>query len=705
MEPPPPPPPLPPPPRVAPPEEKGDVQDKIILILVALMVGLTLGYAFYGLSTVMANKKAAEAARQAREAANRKAHEQVLHQIDLLRVQGKELPPCPLVFPLLDKSKKLTAIGGYLSFLAMKRAAYLPESVFRIPNADQIFSSFNLFNPAENIAGNEYLTELPFRFQTKDFGEGRWIQTKRGYQIQLRFYGSHPAKNYKKSFKNNQLHLAPEWMASCLHDWAGFKPTEAQKAYLAKPTFQSDSDLKRAVADEKLLWTAPKAVCGWDAILAKNPEDSLLFDRWLTIQDDREGHKHLPLIEPLFQKCPQDDFIRADYAYNAALAQQYDAAIKVYMDSLMRDDNNSHWYEDAVWALQKKGYWEESIDLLTTWCGLHPDNPEAWMDLADDYLNWSWKAHGNDWSVSATEETRKLMKERMQKGLEAAQKAAQLAPQDCRVWSELERFGISAGWDRDQMQQYFQKAVALNPYRRLAYEHYLVYLKPRWFGSEKEEFEFARKYKDLYPDLVVKAATDSFINDDDYRSTTDPEKRIKLLADKVKKSPHWKECQEAFQEELRRHPAEMDNWKDYSYWAQIAGQGDEVLAFAKGAIPGGVEYAALYPYLELLSVEEEKDNQATSAGKNQVEDRPDVVKLKGNALRKLVALEPTHWRAWNQLAQYCVRHQFKEEAVKAFRALGEHRDDGVWGQKEFDQAKASLGLMPAPTPLPLPGKK
>ncbi len=109
------------------------------------------------------------------------------------------IPNCPLILPLLDKSKKITPVGSYLSYLAMKRAANLPETVFKMTNGWERFNALNLFgeNPAPLSIVKK---DLPAGFDVTDVGEGQYVKTSSGYKVTLKFSGSHAEKKYTKTF-------------------------------------------------------------------------------------------------------------------------------------------------------------------------------------------------------------------------------------------------------------------------------------------------------------------------------------------------------------------------------------------------------------------------------------------------------------------------------------------------------------------------
>ncbi|HJT23135.1 MAG TPA: hypothetical protein VJ873_01060, partial [bacterium] len=309
------------------------------------MLVLTGYYFGYQLPHDISSKKQREL--EAKLAAD-KPHKEIIAMIDDLKAHGTALPPCPLIYPLLDNKGKITYLGSYLSYFAMKQGSYLPHTVFRIPNAGEIYNEFGLFDP-DSPMHLAYRTQLPLYFGTKDLGEGKLLKSGSSYRIQLRFWGTHPEKKYSKTFKKGKLHLAISWMSSCLQDYAGYHPTAEEAGYMAKPIFTNDEDLNRAARSETYFRNGgPALVLNWDKILAKNPENPYLLNRWISVLGSRDGVHRLDMLEPLIKKYPDATFYKLEYAYELYLSEKYDDGFKVAYKEMMRDDNDPDWYEYAA---------------------------------------------------------------------------------------------------------------------------------------------------------------------------------------------------------------------------------------------------------------------------------------------------------------------------------------------------------------------
>ncbi|HTA75947.1 MAG TPA: hypothetical protein VK791_02180, partial [bacterium] len=590
------------------PPPKTPLWQLILLILVSTVL-ITYGYIY--VQGFIKDREQAKRSAQEQAAAEALPHQQIQAKIQNLLQHGTALPPCPLVYPLLDNQGRVTPLGSYLSYFSMKQASYLPKTVFSIPNAGEIFNEFDLFTP-NSPKQKVYKDQLPYYFgNVKDFGEGKILKAGSGTKIQLRFWGTQKSKKYSKIFKKGKLHLAISWMASCLQDYMGFKANADQTAYRDKPIFVDDKDLTRAAQLETFFRNdGGSLITGWDAILAKNPDNPYLIDRWLDILDLRGGAKRLETMQKMIEKNPDNTFSKLDYLVECLKAEQYDAGISIGFQEMSRDDNDPDWYDLTVDCLEWKGYYSEAVQLLNAWAKLHPDNQEAWMKLKDVEVSWAWVARGSGWANTVTKEGERLMVERMGDAVAAGTKAAQIAPGDGRVWSKLLSLGNGSSFTHDQMKVYFDKMFKTNPNRSQGYDAYLEYLKPKWNGTEEEMLSFARKYDEYDPGLLAAACAESFevYSDDD---TDEGEKnRAVILKRKMEGSKELKEFEKSELRHLSIHPEDMNLWSTFLGWEDQAGHQNLAFDLAKKLSKQNPELKALPPTLYLAWVKAAKDNMA-----------------------------------------------------------------------------------------------
>lgn len=233
------PPPVPPAPISTP---KFDIKRLVTIILVTVCAVGTIailgggGYLLNVYEQYVNQQKAQARKIQEHELQQMQLRKALQAKVEDIRVNGTSLPPCPLLYPLLNEKGKATPLGAFLSLYAMCQATYLPQSVFQLPDVPLVFDDFDLFK-AKETAPSVYRDQFPYYFGSKEFGEGTLKKTRNGYRIKLRFWGGRPAKKYQKDFKKKDLNKAPGWMAACLQSFAGFIPTTERPACRDLPVF------------------------------------------------------------------------------------------------------------------------------------------------------------------------------------------------------------------------------------------------------------------------------------------------------------------------------------------------------------------------------------------------------------------------------------------------------------------------------------
>jgi hypothetical protein len=617
-------------------------------------------------------------------------HSRVLARIEALRSGSRELPPCPLVLPLTDPRRAVTPLGSYLSYLGMKRAAYLPDAIYRIPNIGEVFNRLGLFEPGMGSDREPWRQELSFRFQARDFGEGGWIERPDGYAFTLRFYGTRPEKSFGQVFARDHLYQVPAWIARCIHDWTGFKPMEDQARFLQTPIFTNDGDLARGAEAEPVFRSDPALAFGWDAILATNPDNAFLYDRWRSMTEHREHAGRGPEIAARLARNPHDTLLRLDWANELSNWHRPEEAFGLLAEELLRDDNNGQLYDMAVQSLRKLKCYEEAVTLLKVWTEKHPDNQEAWMALGEEFKAYAWVARGTGWASTVTPDGWRLMRERMGEAVKAATRATQVAPRDCRTWTTLLAMGTGAQFPPERMAQYFARVLELDPYHYWAYDIYANYLQPKWFGDEDQIQAFADQYAERFPLLTYPVVAETFMDREEAKDEAARAAKVQRQAERVLRSPYLGKFTTRLKAYLRTSPWDFKYWRYYMYWMVKIGRRDETLAFAKATLAPREALKLYYPSLVLAALDQEAENQVGRPAREAYWKRTDVVALQGRALRDLVAADPGHWAAWNRLARFETERGNDKEARAALGRIGDHWVASVWPREAFDKARARL---------------
>jgi hypothetical protein len=158
----------------------------------------------------------------------------------------------------------------------------------------------------------------------------------------------------------------------------------------------------------------------------------------------------------------------------------------------------------------------------------------------------------------------KLFHERLEVAAEALRRAWKLNSQDPKIPTEMLRVELGLGQRRDEMEKWFQRAMALDPANYAACKHKMYYLEPKWHGSEEDMLAFgreclaSRKWKGAVP-LTLAEAHDALAR------YVPKESR-----DQYWKRPNvWKDIQNAFEHYFSTPDADQSwrhNYVRYAYW-------------------------------------------------------------------------------------------------------------------------------------------
>jgi hypothetical protein len=250
--------------------------------------------------------------------------------------------------------------------------------------------------------------------------------------------------------------------------------------------------------------------------------------------------------------------------------------------------------------------------------------------------------------------------------------------------------GTGAEFQPKEMKGYFLKAIQWAPANLDSYDHYLDYLAPKWFGSEKEQLGFLNQYWKNDPYMVYDIAYDAFWDYQEPHSIPERTAQIIRVTNNMKRSPYLPIYEKGMKEYFRQHPYDSINWGYYTWWMYYLNKRDDVLAWARKVVPkNNPELKALYPTI-VVNVLHEDGYLHNHDEVIRYWDMPDVMKLNGEALRALVKADPDNMNYWNRLGCFDIDHKFYAEAKKCYDAIGDQRDDSVWNKFKFNQGKVAV---------------
>lgn len=135
--------------------------------------------------------------------------------------------------------------------------------------------------------------------------------------------------------------------------------------------------------------------------------------------------------------------------------------------------------------------WTQHFARLEKWKQQFPNSITARIALAEAYDSYGWKARGGSYADQVTDEGWRLLAERAHKGQVILEQAEAL-PEKCPEWfAAMIGIARSQGWDSDQLNALFQKAVAFEPDYYYYYRMLADSRLPKWGGEEGDAANFA----------------------------------------------------------------------------------------------------------------------------------------------------------------------------------------------------------------------
>jgi tetratricopeptide (TPR) repeat protein len=151
---------------------------------------------------------------------------------------------------------------------------------------------------------------------------------------------------------------------------------------------------------------------------------------------------------------------------------------------------SGRWYiNDLYGALDSmeqsdfESTWLEHIRLLEQWVQARPDSATAKITLGDVLTSYAWKARGNGWADSVTEEGWKKYRERLN---QARVVLDQVKDKPAEWYLATQRCALGQGWEADQYNAMVAEGQKLYPDYDLVVLLKSYWLQPRWHGKEGE---------------------------------------------------------------------------------------------------------------------------------------------------------------------------------------------------------------------------
>jgi hypothetical protein len=204
-----------------------------------------------------------------------------------------------------------------------------------------------------------------------------------------------------------------------------------------------------------------------------------------------------------------------------------------------------------------------------------------WPDAATSYLlkgevhyDLAWLARGSGYANEVTAGGWQDFTNHLAVAEEATQKAWQLDPKDPKIPTFMLKIDEGLQKDRDDMEQWFQRAMALAPNNYDACKYKLHYLYPQWYGSREAMIAFGREcvaatnWGGDVPLILVDAHSD-------YNSFSSDSNEVKQVY--WKQPGVWPDIRAAYERYFQVNPGAVDVYGNYAWYAYAAGQWDDFL--------------------------------------------------------------------------------------------------------------------------------
>ncbi|MBV9462821.1 MAG: hypothetical protein JO317_01205, partial [Verrucomicrobiae bacterium] len=203
--------------------------------------------------------------------------------------------------------------------------------------------------------------------------------------------------------------------------------------------------------------------------------------------------------------------------------------------------------------------WEAFQKLDAAFAKSRPQSPARFISEGEFYAHYAWDARRGFSSKSTGKDSGKSFKERLGLAQKALEKAYSLDPGEPRGPEIMLTVAAGLGLDRDEMEEWFKRAMAANPGSYTACSRKLYYLLPFVQGGEAQMLQFGRACYELGDwdadvPMILAAAHHKiswYEDKDEYFSRPEV----------------WNELSRAYEERLRRTPDAFSHRTHYAILA------------------------------------------------------------------------------------------------------------------------------------------
>ena len=405
-----------------------------------------------------------------------------------------ELKPAVVILPVVDGTGKARPDGVVLGQMALLAATYTPHrrlalSVGYLQHelaTGGYLKTGSVLEPGTIAQCTASLGTPLYVLPRLDAHDGK-------HDLTVECHGdgqAHPDRAVHHDVPAGGLRTVPGLVAHDVLDWLGV-PLDADALRLVtEPQVRTDQELDylnrlllvypaTPAEDEWLrsfLQANPRCAYAWEQYLGQGPDPGFRVTEWaaagpgcddLQILADRlrreDGHAEEALLD-LLKLAPSH---RGDTGYHATLTR---CAIAL-------DDERLADHLLGVWARADPGY-------------------AGGLERGALLTEWGWKARGEGWADTVTEEGWRLFHERLNRARDELEAAVRHNPAGARAHVGLMRVARALGLPREYLEDHFRQAVRAQPHLLPPYSEKWEYLRPRWHGDADELLTFGKECLD-----------------------------------------------------------------------------------------------------------------------------------------------------------------------------------------------------------------
>jgi Domain of unknown function (DUF4034) len=185
-------------------------------------------------------------------------------------------------------------------------------------------------------------------------------------------------------------------------------------------------------------------------------------------------------------------------------AQRYDE-----LDALASKYRSSkECYADGIWKLKEvyeglvpddkesDSQWERRLAAIREWIKAKPESITARVSLADVLISYAWKARGDGYANTVSQNGWKLFHERLKQSVQVMNDSKNFKESCPRWWSNMLRASLGLGVERQTYEAVFNEAVKAEPANAGYYVQMAHYLLPRWHGKPNDIAVFLKNAAD-----------------------------------------------------------------------------------------------------------------------------------------------------------------------------------------------------------------